>query len=124
LSVRWRRVQELRNLTVTDRESWGICESGWHTECLRPETARRLLYAIVVVCLALTATFAVFRPPAAALQQGVPVDHVPSASSNAQLRPARIPPLRFQIAVDNGTPLPPPAAPTSYPRACACSHET
>lgn len=92
------------------------------------------------MCLALTATFAVFRPPAAPAQQGVPVAHtaqsgvdqigealplvfVPSAS-NAQLRPARIPPLRFQIAVDNGAPVPSSVTPTSYPRACACSHET
>jgi hypothetical protein len=103
-------------------------ESGWHTGGLKPETARRLLYAIVVVCLSLTATFAVFRPPAITPAQGVPFVLAPGAVSTQQLRPARIPPLRFQIAIDGGVPVAPgalvPVTPTSYPRECACSRTT
>lgn len=83
-----------------------------------------------MVCLSLTATFAVFRPPAALQTQGVPFVLAPGASSAQQLRPVRIPPLRFQIAVDGGIPVAPgalvpaPVTPTSYPRECACSRTT
>jgi hypothetical protein len=82
------------------------------------------------VCLTLTVTFAVFRPPAVAPAQGVPFVLAPGALSTQQLRPVRIPPLRFQIAIDSGIPVAPGAlapatpTPTSYPRECACSRTT